>query len=491
MRRVLIADDEPFELLMLQSMLSRLFPGTFDMQTAENGRQAIALAETFEPEIAILDIEMPGINGLKAAQQIRQRLPHIVLFFLTAHEVFTYAQQACDVGAAGYLLKPISDDLLLQSINRALEQIEEQEVSHREHQLSEQQLLSLLLSGSIADDLICLFPKQYAQLITAGAIAVIDGLDAQDADLFSSVLGSELPSHISYVFSEYVGLHLIWFVFRSETEPKRILSPALLSATLAVSKKNSPKARVTVGKPFRDLSKAHDSFSSAYLARQADDDGATLWFCEQEEEIQALCKRIHRALLDEGCAAALALFRSFYHRIDGIVLLQQLLLYLEANAVQDLGRPFPLPLPEDLKYREASGIAAWAEHSLLKYRTSYEEVLGNDSGFGVLAIRQYIRDHYASEISLAEVASATNYSEAYFSRLFSQHFGQGFTAYLTEVRMQAAQSLLIATNRSINRIGEAVGYRNPNYFAKAFRKATGLSPSEFRSNHHGRGREIP
>lgn len=84
-----------------------------------------------------------------------------------------------------------------------------------------------------------------------------------------------------------------------------------------------------------------------------------------------------------------------------------------------------------------------------------------------------------------------NYSEAHFSRLFSQYFGKSFTAYLTEVRMQTAQSLLIATNRSINRIGEAVGYRNPNYFAKAFRKVTGLSPSEFRSNHQGKGDELP
>ena len=53
---------------MLQSMFSRLFPNTFEVMTAENGRQAIVFAKEFEPDIIILDIEMPGINGLEAAR---------------------------------------------------------------------------------------------------------------------------------------------------------------------------------------------------------------------------------------------------------------------------------------------------------------------------------------------------------------------------------------------------------------------------------------
>lgn len=348
MRRILIADDERVDLLMLQSMFSRLFPNTFEIMTAENGRQAVAIIKSFEPEIAILDIEMPGINGLEVAQKIRWAFPHAVLFFLTAHEVFTYAQQACDAGATGYLLKPISDEMLIRSVQKALERLTAQEYSQRDHLLTEQ----------------------------------------------------------------------------------------------------------------------------------------------QTEECQELCTLIYQSLLEEGTCAALSRFRDFCCRIDATVLLQQLLLHLEAQAVRDLGRSLTFHLPKDLKYRDIAGITAWAEHSFLQYRACYEEMTEENHNFGVLAIRQYIRDHYASEISLAEVAAAMGYSETYFSRLFCQHFGQSFTAYLTEVRMQAAQSLLIATNRSINHIGEAVGYRDPNYFSKAFRKATGFSPSEFRSSRQGRGGEL-
>lgn len=491
MWHVLIADDEPYELLMLQSMFSRLFPNTFEVMTAENGRQAIVFAKEFEPDIIILDIEMPGINGLEAARQIRADLPQGILFFLTAHEVFTYAQQACDVGASGYLLKPISDEVLLQSVKKALEQLTEQKHSQHNHHLAEQQLLSLLLSGSIADDLLYLFPEQYPQAIPTGTIAIIDGLDVRDADIFSSTLRSELPSHFCYVFSEYNGVHLIWFVLHDASEVKQILTCPLKAAARAVAACFSPEIRITVGKPFRDLAKVHDAFSSAYLARYTGRERKVLWFCEQDEDGIGMCELIHRSLLTEGASAALSRFRVFCRYIDAVSLLQQLLLYLEAQAVQDLGRSFVLRLPEDLKYRDVSGITAWAEHCLLKYRTCYEETVEKNRSFGVLAIRQYIRDHYASDISLAEVAAAMNYSEAHFSRLFSQYFGKSFTAYLTEVRMQTAQSLLIATNRSINRIGEAVGYRNPNYFAKAFRKVTGLSPSEFRSNHQGKGDELP
>ena len=75
-----------------------------------------------------------------------------------------------------------------------------------------------------------------------------------------------------------------------------------------------------------------------------------------------------------------------------------------------------------------------------------------------------------------------NYSSAYFSKLFKQCFQRNFITYLTDVRIQAAGGLLQNTDLTIREIGENVGYKDPNYFPKVFRKVVGVSPSEYREN---------
>lgn len=92
----------------------------------------------------------------------------------------------------------------------------------------------------------------------------------------------------------------------------------------------------------------------------------------------------------------------------------------------------------------------------------------------------YVREHYRQEISMQDAARALNYSEPYFCKLFKQQFGQSFTAYLTEYRIRRAKELLHEPTVNIKEVGAHVGYPDPNYFAKVFRRMTGQSPSEYR-----------
>lgn len=132
MYRVLIADDEPIERMVLTKKLNQLFEGQIEVIQAENGTDALDFYQQQKCRIAILDINMPGMNGLEVARQLRNQSKDHVLIFLTAYDEFDYARQAIAVHALDYLLKPGSDEELETAVGEALQIVKEQDERNRE-----------------------------------------------------------------------------------------------------------------------------------------------------------------------------------------------------------------------------------------------------------------------------------------------------------------------------------------------------------------------
>ncbi|MEP7301266.1 MAG: LytTR family DNA-binding domain-containing protein [Caldimonas sp.] len=109
----LIADDEPLLRERLRAHLARLWPELAIVAEARNGREAIELFETHLPQVAFLDVQMPGLNGIDAARSIARRAE---IVFVTAHE--HYAVQAFEHGAIDYVVKPFEEGRLADSVAR-------------------------------------------------------------------------------------------------------------------------------------------------------------------------------------------------------------------------------------------------------------------------------------------------------------------------------------------------------------------------------------
>ena len=97
-------------------------------------------------------------------------------------------------------------------------------------------------------------------------------------------------------------------------------------------------------------------------------------------------------------------------------------------------------------------------------------------------IRRYIQKNYMRDISMQDAARMMNYSDAYFCKLFKQCFDQNFTAYLTAFRIHEARRLFREKNVSVREVSMLVGYYDANYFAKVFKRITGMNPSEYRDS---------
>lgn len=94
--------------------------------------------------------------------------------------------------------------------------------------------------------------------------------------------------------------------------------------------------------------------------------------------------------------------------------------------------------------------------------------------------KNYIRKHYADDISLATVAQYVHLNPSYFSSLFSQKTGKSFLTYLNDIRIQHAKKLLLNPNIKIYEVSEKVGFSDPASFNRSFKRAEGISPSKFR-----------
>lgn len=115
--RVLLADDHT---LVLEG-LSKLLQNEYDVVgTVEDGRALVEAARRLDPDVIVVDVSMPNLNGLEAARQIKKILPREKIIFLTMHADPRYAQEAFRIGASGYLLKRSAAAELTMAIRAAL-----------------------------------------------------------------------------------------------------------------------------------------------------------------------------------------------------------------------------------------------------------------------------------------------------------------------------------------------------------------------------------
>ena len=103
-----------------------------------------------------------------------------------------------------------------------------------------------------------------------------------------------------------------------------------------------------------------------------------------------------------------------------------------------------------------------------------------EEGRTILQLTRYLQEHLQEEISLNLLADTFHLSAAYISQLFKSEIGVNFLSYLTNIRMERAKKLLVSTDLPIAEVAEKSGYADYRVFAKAFKKAEGATPSQYR-----------
>ena len=208
--RALIADDERLMRDQLRGRLAQAWPELEIVAEAVNGAEAIALADETQPDIAFLDIRMPGVSGIEAAAQLDDAI-HVV--FVTAYD--EYAIEAFDRGALDYLLKPVAPDRLQRTVERLQARLRDTESPARDGAMLAQ-LVDQLKGNAPRKPLLAWIQASIGDRLEM--IAVDDILFFQAADKYTRVVrqGSEalIRKPIYELLGELDGNHF-WQVHRS------------------------------------------------------------------------------------------------------------------------------------------------------------------------------------------------------------------------------------------------------------------------------------
>ena len=162
--KVLIVDDEQNTRKLLRLCIDWESLGMSIIGDADSGIEALDIMQETKPDIVLTDIEMPYMDGLMLSKQIKSQFIDVYIVILTAHEQFSYAQQAITIGVSDFILKPINAEVITNTLIKLRDKIIKQrekltklETSYeyiKSNSSAKKQYLNALITGIVTIELI-------------------------------------------------------------------------------------------------------------------------------------------------------------------------------------------------------------------------------------------------------------------------------------------------------------------------------------------------
>lgn len=188
---LLIADDENLELKVLEKTIKKFFLNELEIFMASNGKQAAQISNEIEINIALLDIEMPGMNGIELAKLLREKNPDCIIIFITAYDKFDYAIEAMHIKAFDYLLKPWKEEKLTGLISEAIVNIKESSLENSANENLQESQKSAIKKY---------IKENYKRDISAGDVAGILGYsDVYFSKIFKQLFDDTFINYLTKV----------------------------------------------------------------------------------------------------------------------------------------------------------------------------------------------------------------------------------------------------------------------------------------------------
>lgn len=489
MYRVLIVDDEEPVLESYGFILESGVDGFSLAGKARSGYEAIKLVYELKPDVVFMDINMPGIDGLDTIAELHDKFPDTVFVLSTAYERFDLARRAIPLGVSEYLVKPVSRKTFVSTLGAIREKLDARmratpaaspvlEVSAEERFIKE--ALWAAMSESEWHQW-----KRAMHLASDRGIVCAVKLDAERNPPFSGIADA-LALRYRLVFAVVNGIGVYFF--------SGDIDPAVLAADLerAISSLSGPGFLSVAG--FGSLKRGPELFESCTeaLADLERKRGRTeVRLCERMRVIElrrkmGLSEISEMQSILEECWNELSTFYGFIGARSRMVALFTLLVDDCCQCYQNHAAGTP-PFDPALDIPALETPEAWKEWAVPALSWIWHTSRVSRTGaYPVPLIKAiaFVESNYMRQIQLSDVADAAGVSGAYISKLFSEHAGANFVDYLTVLRIEKAEKMLLSGDLSIKEIAAAVGYVDPNYFGKIFRKLVGASPSLYAGRKH-------
>ncbi|MBQ7839690.1 MAG: response regulator [Lachnospiraceae bacterium] len=512
---ILIVDDDRLVVEKLINGIGWARLGITDVLSANNIRQAMEILEEVPVDILLSDIEMPQGNGLELLEWVRDKEMPLDCIFLSSYALFAYAQKAIRLNSCGYLLKPVSNKEMEQTIAGVVEKVHArkgQETRQETEKLKNYEFWqAYLLEDSVNPSF--LRKAQEAGIFDPACqmclvmLRILPKKDLKkDVYLNNFIIRNVTEEFFGPEDGEIRLKALVgksdfkWFFVFDAKKDTRSFREKIRSYREYLSRTLPMDVCIYIGRTcaagrMGDSRKKLDQMECEAVPGE---DGLLYeeaWSEKAVEYMTPSWKEWEKSMMDadrigdvekEILSFVRAQWKNNCLTVSVLVrfrreLMQTVYSYLNRHDVL-VSRIFDGSEFDELYEKAVYTVPDMEE--FIHY--VYEKLSGfrhqdNRQESVVEQMKKYINAHLKEDLSRKVLANAVFLSEDYISKIFVNVTGMSIPNYVTSCRMQKAQEYLRYSDLSVSRIALEVGYSNFSYFSKSFRDYAGCTPNEFRS----------
>ncbi|MBR2188784.1 MAG: response regulator [Eubacterium sp.] len=528
MYRIMLADDEGIVIDSLRMIIERAYGDECEVMSAKTGREVITLAEQFRPDIAFMDIQMPGINGIDAMREIQRVNPEVIFIVVSAYDRFDYAKESISLGVMDYLNKPFDRKTILDVLSRAINQIDKEREARRislkireeietVYPLIESSFIYSVLFQENFDtnleryrDLLGIQSSYGYMLVIACSLQKsqpVSGLPVEAGIILQeneAKIRELVKNHMPCLAGPMISGKITCFLetdaehFDYNQRTDVIERARQLRETLQDAFAGGFRIGIGTVKPLPEL---EESYREALGALRITDAGVAhakdvksdIRFAENYpiETEKQLFHAIEQGDAENSRKYAKQFFKWMETNyaealMDIRVKILEFVLRAELMAHQAVGLTYYFMsrssyLPDVMNTNDLGALESWFVSHILQTADYIADKRRRENANLVSRVRNRVDNEYSDpDLSLEGISRDEDVSFYYLSRLFKEKTGETFMEYLTGRRLGRAKELMIQTNKPMREICLEVGYTDPNYFSRIFKKNVGKTPTEFR-----------
>lgn len=505
MYKILFIDDEKSVIQYLPKAVDWQDLCITEMRDASNGREGLDVMEEFDPDIVIVDMEMPVMNGITFCQEVRKKNTKVKIIILSAFDKFDYVKNALKYDVNNYLLKPIDEEELEQSVREVIAEIQKEKSEDTElEQLKIQGLLKELQeiyecfketkTYEISLDEKYPFLKDYPAVCVvryAGRTKELEYYTVLKKCLAEKREYECYPVYVNSVFTVIFGKARGTDDFRKYLEQ---LDQELIDQGISlVYAYNNHTDQSVWEKVCGGMQAAASWFYHneermicSHYSKENRQELPSVDIRAGMEELESTseAEKLKTLILETVCEAVklgTAPEVIFNFVLDTFIAVKIYLAQSQKEEFMDVFRKVNFETfmvcrnPKELDELIRKNLKILEEKS----QAFYQE---NEGMYIVRQAKKYTRENYSdSNLTLQEVADYAGISKNYFSKMFKEMSGEKYWDYLTEYRIERAKELLRETNLSQSMICEKIGYQSEYHFSRKFKELTGISPNKYRN----------
>lgn len=495
-RAIVVEDEEKILDLICNKILS--LDDSFEIiGKAGNGQDAIEKIEELRPQIVFTDISMPVMNGMELIKQIRQMSPNTVIVIISGYSDFEYAQQAIRYGVFNYLLKPLEDDALMETLFDIKKSLFNTTVKKQRHiiysgnyqLLSNQQEKFMLLSVCVGnmiystlDEEVTVFYEEQMEMISWNQVMQSlcekqEWLVADDHAVNQKIVALKIRKDSKYTITEFAE-NLI-----QQLKKETSLSVNVCCKKLSVEQeelwnwakrlRNVMKKRLVIGESqiFYLEEEENNRNDMIEIIKMKLNTYIKNYFISTDlehfmDEIRVVFKYMKnnhapQENVEKICIYVLKLLEFSEQGYE-----REKLEALQNRMMKNIS----MSISEDLLFENLLEIFATVNSST--------DMQDEEEEGKLLA---YIDEHFLTIESLEDVAEEFGYNYTYLSRMFKKRFGESMSKHITNKKIDLAKDMLRnQPGLKVTEVSDLCGYNDYRYFSRVFKSEVGISPNEYK-----------